>query len=93
MSDKEIQNLNENIQKLNSRLNSPLLAFLKGILAGFGSVLGAGIAIILIGWFLNVIGVIPAFQKQATEWRDAFVQTGQSAQDYVAPEVSNNSEQ
>ena len=93
MSDKEIQNLNENIQKLNQRMNSPFLAFFKGILTGLGSVLGAGIAIILIGWFLNVIGVIPAFQQQATEWREAFTSTQQSAQDFVAPEVSNNSEQ
>lgn len=93
MSDKEIQNLNENIQNLNSRMNSPWLSFLKGILTGFGSVLGAGLAIILIGWFLNVIGVIPAFQKQAQDWREAFSQTQQSAQDYVAPDVTNNSEQ
>lgn len=93
MSEKEIQNLNENIQKLNQRLNSPFLAFFKGILTGLGSVLGAGIAIILIGWFLNVIGVIPAFREQANEWKDAFVQTQQGAQDIVSPDVSNNSEQ
>ncbi len=93
MSDKEIQSLNENIQKLNNKLNSPLLTLFKGILTGLGSVIGAGIAIILIGWFLNVIGVIPAFQKQAQEWREAFMQTQQGSQDYVAPDVSNNSEQ
>ena len=60
------------------------LAFGKGVLGGLGSVLGAGIALILIGWFLNVIGVIPALRQQADEWRQVFEQT-QSASSIIAP--------
>jgi hypothetical protein len=76
--DKELRELNENLVRLNKRFGSLWIALGKGFIGGLGSVLGAGIAIILIGWFLNVIGVIPAFQKQAEQWREVFDQSSQS---------------
>ena len=85
ISEKEFREFNQNLQNLNYRLNSPWLSLFKGLVTGFGSVLGAGIAIILIGWFLNVIGVIPAFQKQAEQWRDVFGQN-QLSETIMSPE-------
>lgn len=79
-----MREFNENLTRLNKRMSSMWLAFGKGVLGGLGSVLGAGIAIILIGWFLNVIGVIPAFQRQAEQWRDVFQQT-QNGQSIITP--------
>ncbi|HMR55130.1 MAG TPA: hypothetical protein PKD34_00875 [Candidatus Doudnabacteria bacterium] len=76
--EKEFRELNENLAKLNRRFSSPWIALGKGFIGGLGSVLGAGLAIILIGWFLNVIGVIPAFQRQAEQWREVFDQNSQS---------------
>ncbi|HAG27587.1 TPA: hypothetical protein DCG61_02305 [Patescibacteria group bacterium] len=84
--EKEIRELNENLVKLNKRFGSPWIALGKGFIGGLGSVLGAGLAIILIGWFLNVIGVIPAFQRQADQWREVFDQT--SAQSIISPSGS-----
>ncbi len=78
MNQEEINQINQNLEKINSRLGNSWLAFLKGLLYGFGSVLGAGLAIILIGWFLNAIGIIPAFQKQAEQWRQVFIGVQQS---------------
>ncbi len=77
--DREIKELTENMKRLNQTMSSAWLSFGKGLLGGLGSVLGAGIAIILIGWFLNVIGVIPAFREQANQWREAFEQTRDAA--------------
>lgn len=37
------------------------LQFIRGIIYGFGYVVGAIIIIAIIGWILNQIGVIPAF--------------------------------
>ena len=85
ISEKEFREFNQNLHTLNSRMNSIWLSLFKGLVTGFGSVLGAGIAIILIGWFLNVIGVIPAFQKQADQWRDVFSQN-QISETIISPE-------
>lgn len=75
LKDKRIEEINENLESINYKLGNFWFSFLKGLLTGFGSVLGAGLAIIVIGWFLNIVGVIPTFQKQAEEWKQVFKQT------------------
>ncbi len=75
LKDKKIEELNANLGKLTRQMGSYWLALGKGLLYGFGTVLGAGVAIILIGWFLNIIGVIPALKTSADQWRSAFQQT------------------
>ena len=89
MSENDNREFNENLQILNKTMRSYWVSFSRGLLTGFGSILGAGIAIILIGWFLNVIGVIPAFQKQAEQWKQAFIQNSQT---YVAPDSTTSSQ-
>lgn len=79
LKDKKLDELNQNLANINSKLGNMWFAFGKGLLTGLGSVLGAGIAIILIGWFLNIIGVIPALSNTATQWREAFQATQESA--------------
>ncbi len=85
LNNKDVEKLNENLTTISARLGNMWLAFGKGLLTGFGSVLGAGLAIILIGWFLNVIGVIPALSNSATQWREAFQASSNDAKNYVAP--------
>ena len=75
LRDKKLEELNENLAGINRRMGNLWFAFGKGLLTGLGSVLGAGLAVILIGWFLNVIGVIPALQNTAEDWRSIFQQT------------------
>ncbi len=75
LKDKRLEELNQNLGEINRKLGSFWFSFGRGLLTGLGSVLGAGIAIILIGWFLNVIGVIPALSNTATQWREAFQST------------------
>ncbi len=87
MLDNDMRELNQNIQKLNKSMGSFWVGLVRGLFTGFGSVLGAGLAILLIGWFLNVIGVIPAFQKQAEQWREVFIQTS-NPQSFISPEAT-----
>jgi len=63
----EIKGLLANISK---HTHHPLWrSFANGMLSGIGSIFGVAIAIFLVGWILNTVGVIPAFQQQAGEWK------------------------
>lgn len=78
IKDKKLEELNTNLAGINGKLGNMWFAFGKGLLTGLGSVLGAGLAIILIGWFLNVIGVIPALKGSADEWKQVLQQVQDS---------------
>lgn len=52
-------------------------SLLHGAMSGLGSVVGVAIAVVLVGWFLNIIGIIPAFQREADSWRQLLQQTQQ----------------
>lgn len=74
--------VDEAIISINNNLKSKRLAFLRGTFYGFGTVLGAGMAVIIIGYLLNMIGVIPQFRDEVTQWRKVFEQN-QNNQTFV----------
>ena len=43
----------------------------RGIIYGAGYIVGAVLIIVIAGWILNIIGVIPAFSRQAVEFQTA----------------------
>lgn len=88
LKDKRLEELNANLEGINRKLGNMWFAFGKGLLTGLGSVLGAGLAVILIGWFLNVIGVIPALQSTAEDWRSVFQQTQTGAKDFIQTDTT-----
>jgi hypothetical protein len=54
-------------------------SFVRGILTGIGSVLGAVVAITIVGWVLNTIGVIPGFKEQAKKFQGMWQETLEQA--------------
>lgn len=54
---------------------SPWRSFFNGIMSGIGSIIGVALALALVGWLLNLAGVIPAFQRQVDDWRQILNQT------------------
>ncbi len=72
MNEEQFQQVYEQLQQINKKTPGNGMSFVRGILTGFGYVIGAGVAIIIIGWFLNAVGVIPAFTKQAEDWKNIF---------------------
>lgn len=50
--------------------------FLRGMVYGAGYVAGAVLVVILIGWILNIVGIIPAFNDQVSEFRAALQRIG-----------------
>lgn len=82
-----LTDINENLNKI-SGATGKWRPFFNGILTGLGSVVGAALALVLIGWILNIVGVIPALKNQVEQWRQVLQQT----QTYKnAPVINNNS--
>ncbi len=71
----QLEEINKNVQTVAKRVGGSWKAFWYGIARGLGSVLGAALAIILIGWILNTLGYIPAFRDQVNEWKQIIQQT------------------
>jgi uncharacterized membrane protein len=45
--------------------------FVGGIFYGLGYVTGAVVLVVIIGWILNIIGVIPAFNSYVGDFKNA----------------------
>jgi len=74
--------LKEQLEKMDRRLvgifhktESLWRAFVRGVLQGLGSVLGVVLAVLIIGWILNAMGVIPGVKEQARKFQDMWQQT------------------
>lgn len=65
---KQLDTINENIVALQVK-GGWWKSFLTGMMSGIGSIIGVVIALTLIGWLLNIAGVIPAFRKEADQWK------------------------
>lgn len=48
----------------------------RGVIYGAGYVVGAVLIIVIAGWILNVIGIIPVFSRQAVEFQTALGNVG-----------------
>jgi uncharacterized membrane protein YkgB len=48
----------------------------RGCIYGAGYVIGAVVIIVVVGWILNLVGIIPSFSHGATEFRTALGNIG-----------------
>ena len=64
---KEIAEIKGELRRISSNTHSPVWrSFVTGTLSGLGGIFGVAIALTLIGWILNTVGVIPAFKNDVT---------------------------
>jgi hypothetical protein len=73
------------LHQIDRHLTHPWTSFVRGVFTGLGSVLGAALAITIIGWFLNVAGVIPALRTQSEQWRMLLEKTQEQTLPVVTP--------
>lgn len=81
MTDPELKNHLERIEgELSSIRKSSAVTwrtmFWRGCVYGVGYIAGALVIILIVGWILNVVGVIPAFSRQVAEFRAALENVG-----------------
>ena len=74
----QLDAINKNLLSVASKVGGGWKAFGYGVARGFGSVIGAALAIVIIGWVLNTLGYIPAFQDQVNEWKQIIQKTEQN---------------
>ncbi|MCL5666385.1 MAG: DUF5665 domain-containing protein [Patescibacteria group bacterium] len=62
----QLDAINRNLADINKKTskNGMWRAFFYGVLSGLGSVAGAAIALSIIIYILNAMGIIPAFRNQ-----------------------------
>ncbi len=75
--DEKIEQINDNVSRINRRIGGSAMAVWRGMLSGFGYIIGASIAILIIGWILNVVGVIPTFKQQVESLKTTIKQAQQ----------------
>jgi hypothetical protein len=69
-----LTDINNNLKKLGGSTGK-WHALLNGILSGLGTVIGIALALLVIGWILNFVGVIPALRNQVNQWQQILQQT------------------
>jgi hypothetical protein len=73
----QLQAIQQEISEVHGRLGGNTWAFVRGLLGGFGSVIGAFLALLIIGWMLNIIGIIPALKNKVDQWQGTLINAQQ----------------
>jgi len=61
-----LQKIETELEEIKDRTANPQRSFLSGILYGAGALVGSILAIIILGWILSLLGVVPGFGSLAT---------------------------
>jgi hypothetical protein len=65
----DISEIKRHLARIDKALNSSWRSFVRGTFQGLGSIIGATIVIVFIGWVLNIVGVIPEFKGYVDEFK------------------------
>lgn len=73
---KHLEKMEKELSLLRKEMTSFSYSFMRGLFSGAGYVIGAAVILTIIGWILNVIGIIPAFTQGVTEFRESIDRIG-----------------
>jgi hypothetical protein len=62
---RQLKKIERELVQIKDRTQNPRRLFLNGILYGSGAFVGGVLAIVLVGWLLSVLGVIPGLSEIA----------------------------
>ncbi len=75
---KHLENIEGELKGIKHKIGSTGSVLWRGIVSGAGYVVGAALILVVIGWILNIVGVIPAFQKYANDFRQVLDNAGRA---------------
>ena len=71
---RELKGIKKELSIIRDRTANPRRTFLNGIVYGAGALVGGILAVMLLGWVLNVLGIIPGFSDLADYVRSLIAQ-------------------
>jgi uncharacterized membrane protein len=66
-----LETIEKELKELRVTSTSLKASLVRGAVYGAGYVIGAVLIVLLVGWILNIVGIIPAFNDQVDEFRAA----------------------
>lgn len=72
---RELKKITDELRDINENTGSFWGYFLRGVLSGGGAIVGGVLTVLLIGYVLSIIGVIPGFQTIAGDINAALANT------------------
>jgi len=73
---KHLEIIEDELVKMRKRTTGVSHALWRGIVYGAGYIIGTLLVIIIVGWILNIVGIIPAFSREVTDFRTALEKVG-----------------
>jgi uncharacterized membrane protein YkgB len=72
----DLKKIENELSQMDKESTSIWRTLWRGCVYGAGYILGAVVIIVVVGWILNIIGVIPALSNQVGEFRAALEKIG-----------------
>lgn len=74
--EKNLKEINNNLAEIKKKTRTGIWhSFFNGIFSALGYLVGLTIVVVIVGWFLNKIGLLPAFKKQLADFSDLISET------------------
>ena len=71
-----LEKIESELSRMRTTSNGIWRTLLRGVVYGVGYVIGAVIIIVIAGWILNIIGIIPAFSHEVMNFQTALDNIG-----------------
>ena len=65
-----LQKIENELEEIKERTNDPKRSLFNGVLSGAGAILGSIAALIILGWLLSLLGILPGFGSLAVYLHD-----------------------
>ncbi len=76
---KNLEEIKGELHRIGKNTHAPIWrSFLTGALSGLGSIIGVAVALAVVAWVLNTVGVIPAFKNEVAKINHTLDQIGQN---------------
>lgn len=67
--EKQLQEINSNLVEIKNKKQGIFRSFFNGMFSALGYIVGLALIVVILGWFLNRIGLLPVFKQQISDFQ------------------------